>query len=82
MDHLTNPQKIELFALLTDALASTNGLRHQIEEIQEAFNHHPKLHRSMEWVDMIRYGLEKMKKALDEITDWGELEGTDNQPER
>ena len=82
MENLTNTQKIELYALLTDASESTNSLRHQIEEIQEAFNHHPKLHRSLEWVQMIDYGLEKMKKALDEVTDWTEMEGTDTQPER
>jgi len=82
MENLSNHQKIELSALLTDALQSTNGLRHQIEEIQAAFNDHPKLHRSMEWLQMIDYGLQKMKKALDEITDWEASEGTDTQPER
>jgi hypothetical protein len=82
MENLTNPQKIELSVLLADALQSTNGLRHQIEEIQTTFNDHTKLHRSMEWLDMIKYGLEKMKRALDEVTDWAAMEGTDSQPER
>ena len=82
MENLSNPQKIELSALLTDALESTNGLRNQIQGIQEAFNEHPRLKRSMEWVQMVDYGLEKMKKALDELIDWEEMEGTDTQPER
>jgi hypothetical protein len=36
----------------------------------------------MEWLNMINYGLEKMRKALDEVTDWKAMEGTDWQPER
>jgi hypothetical protein len=63
MANLSNPQKIELYALLADAIQSTNGLRHQIQEVQKAFNAHEKLKRSMEWLQMIDYGLEKMKKA-------------------
>ncbi len=82
MDTLTNTQKIELFALLTDALESSKGLRQQVQEIQIAFNNHASLKRSMEWMDLIDHGLKKMRSALEEITDWSEMEGTNSQPER
>ena len=81
MENLTNTQKIELSVLLTDALESNKSLRHQVQAIQETFNNHASLKRSMEWMDFIDHGLKKMKTALDEITDWKELEGTDTQPE-
>ena len=82
MENLSNPKKIELSALLTDALESSNGLRQQVQAIQEAFNCHENLKRSMEWLDMIDYGLAKMRKGLDECIVWTAMEGTECQPER
>lgn len=82
MENMSNTEKVEIAALLEDALQSANGLRHQVQEIQKAFNCHENLKRSMEWLDMIDYGLAKMRKGLDEVIDWEAMEGSECQPER
>ena len=82
MEKLSNTEKVEMYALLEDARQSANGLRQQINGIQEAFNEHPRLKRAMEWLEMIDYGLAKMRKGLDEVIDWESMEGTEGQPEQ
>jgi hypothetical protein len=82
VEHLSNTEKVVMYALIGDAIQSANGLRYQIQNIQEALKNPENLKGSMEWLNMINYGLEKMRKALDEVTDWKAMEGTDWQPER
>jgi hypothetical protein len=82
VEHLSNTEKVVMYALIGDAIQSANGLRYQIQNIQEALKNPENLKGSMEWLNMINYVLEKMRKALDEVTDWKAMEGTDWQPER
>ena len=82
MENLSNKEKVVIYALLGDSMQSANGLTYQIQRIQEAFSDPTKLQEPIKWLNEVYCGLEKMRKALDEIIDWKAMEGTETQPER
>ena len=82
LNDLNNNSKVEISALIGDALQSAKGIKYQIEQIHEALGDSQRFKYILEWLNMVTYGLDKMRNALDENIDWESMEGTDSQPER